>query len=136
MANMHLSRKSRLGWLRTAFFGTIAATCLTAGTASAGSIEFWTLFSGPDGTAIDQLVKTFNAGDGKAANVEVKLLIIPWDDFNTKLSVAMASRNEPIKTLLILGASGDLSGRLLLPGVGGLVTAHPGKPLRLVGSGA
>ena len=54
MANMHLSRKSRLGWLRSAFFGTIAATCLTAGTASAGSIEFWTLFSGPDGTAIDQ----------------------------------------------------------------------------------
>ena len=100
MANMHLSRKSRLGWLRTAFFGTIAATCLTAGTASAGSIEFWTLFSGPDGTAIDQLVKTFNAGDGKAANVEVKLLIIPWDDFNTKLSVAMASRKAPALTVV------------------------------------
>ncbi len=48
----------------------------------------------------------------------------------------MSSRTEPIKSLLILGASGDLSGRLLLPGVGGLVTAHPDKPLRLVGSGA
>lgn len=48
----------------------------------------------------------------------------------------MASRNEPIKTLLILGASGDLSGRLLLPGVGGLLTAHPDRELRLVGSGS
>lgn len=48
----------------------------------------------------------------------------------------MASRNQPINTLLILGASGDLSGRLLLPGVGGLVTAHPDLTLRLVGSGA
>ncbi len=48
----------------------------------------------------------------------------------------MASRNVPIKTLLILGASGDLSGRLLLPGVGGLVTAQPERQLLLVGSGA
>lgn len=48
----------------------------------------------------------------------------------------MAERNVPIKTLLILGASGDLSGRLLLPGVGGLLTVHPDKRLRLVGSGA
>ncbi len=48
----------------------------------------------------------------------------------------MAQRHVPVKTLLILGASGDLSGRLLLPGVGGLLTAHPDRRLRLVGSGA
>ncbi len=48
----------------------------------------------------------------------------------------MATRQKPIKTLLILGASGDLSGRLLLPGLGGLLTAHPDRKLRLVGSGA
>ncbi len=48
----------------------------------------------------------------------------------------MASRNVPIKTLLILGASGDLSARLLLPGLGGLLTEHPDRRLRLVGSGA
>jgi glucose-6-phosphate 1-dehydrogenase len=48
----------------------------------------------------------------------------------------MVQRNVPIKTLLILGASGDLSARLLLPGLGGLLTAHPDKQLRLVGSGA
>jgi glucose-6-phosphate 1-dehydrogenase len=47
----------------------------------------------------------------------------------------MVQRNVPIKTLLILGASGDLSARLLLPGLGGLLTAHPDKKLRLVGSG-
>lgn len=48
----------------------------------------------------------------------------------------MAQRNVPIKTLLILGASGDLSARLLLPGLGGLLTAHPDRALRLIGSGA
>jgi len=48
----------------------------------------------------------------------------------------MAPRNVPIKTLLVLGASGDLSARLLLPGLGGLITEHPDRALRLVGSGA
>ncbi|MEO7126788.1 MAG: glucose-6-phosphate dehydrogenase [Nakamurella sp.] len=48
----------------------------------------------------------------------------------------MAQRNVSIKTLLILGASGDLSARLLLPGVGGLLTEHPELGVRLVGSGA
>lgn len=47
----------------------------------------------------------------------------------------MATRTVPIKTLLILGASGDLSGRLLLPGVGGLLTEHPDRNFQLVGSG-
>jgi glucose-6-phosphate 1-dehydrogenase len=50
--------------------------------------------------------------------------------------IAMATQGEPIQTLLLLGASGDLSGRLLLPGVGGLLTSRPDRPLRLVGSGA
>lgn len=48
----------------------------------------------------------------------------------------MATRTVPITTLLILGASGDLSGRLLLPGIGGLLTAHPDRKLTLIGSGA
>jgi glucose-6-phosphate 1-dehydrogenase len=48
----------------------------------------------------------------------------------------MARRNVPIKTLLILGASGDLTARLLLPGLGGLLTKHTDRSLRLVGSGA
>jgi multiple sugar transport system substrate-binding protein len=52
------------------------------------------LFSGPDGAAIDALVKEFNA-DGKDAGVPVNLPIIPWHDFNTKLSVAIASRKPP-----------------------------------------
>lgn len=47
----------------------------------------------------------------------------------------MAPRNVPIKTLLILGASGDLTSRLLLPGLGGLLAAHPDRRLRLVGCG-
>jgi glucose-6-phosphate 1-dehydrogenase len=39
------------------------------------------------------------------------------------------------QTLLVLGASGDLTARLLLPGLGGLLAASPDERLVLVGSG-
>jgi len=39
------------------------------------------------------------------------------------------------QTLLILGASGDLTGRLLLPGVGSLLCSDRGKDLLLIGAG-
>jgi glucose-6-phosphate 1-dehydrogenase len=39
------------------------------------------------------------------------------------------------QTLLILGASGDLTARLLLPGLGGLLASGAGAGLSLVGSG-
>jgi glucose-6-phosphate 1-dehydrogenase len=40
------------------------------------------------------------------------------------------------KTLLILGASGDLTARLLLPGLGGLLAKGVGEGLSLIGSAA
>ena len=41
-----------------------------------------------------------------------------------------------VKTLLILGASGDLTGRLLLPGLAGLLASGRAPGLRLVGAGS
>lgn len=41
----------------------------------------------------------------------------------------------PEQTLLILGASGDLTARLLLPGLGALLAEEPARELLLVGSG-
>ncbi len=41
-----------------------------------------------------------------------------------------------IKTLVILGASGDLTGRLLLPGVGRLISSGRAAGLALVGAGS
>ncbi|MBT2531652.1 glucose-6-phosphate dehydrogenase [Arthrobacter sp. ISL-48] len=41
-----------------------------------------------------------------------------------------------VKTLLILGASGDLTGRLLLPGLARLVATGRAKGLKLVGAGS
>lgn len=38
-------------------------------------------------------------------------------------------------TLVLLGATGDLSSRLLLPALGGLLMARPGRRVRLVGAG-
>jgi glucose-6-phosphate 1-dehydrogenase len=43
--------------------------------------------------------------------------------------------DSPQKTLLILGASGDLTARLLLPGLGGLLAIDEVNDLSLVGSG-
>jgi glucose-6-phosphate 1-dehydrogenase len=40
------------------------------------------------------------------------------------------------QTLLVLGASGDLTGRLLLPGVGGLLAGGSAPGLTLIGSGS
>ena len=37
----------------------------------------------------------------------------------------MVTSQTTVKTLLILGASGDLTGRLLLPGLARLVAAGP-----------
>ena len=42
----------------------------------------------------------------------------------------------PVSTLLLLGASGDLAARLLLPALGRLLTVQPERSLRLVGAGA
>ncbi|WP_250033915.1 glucose-6-phosphate dehydrogenase [Paractinoplanes maris] len=41
----------------------------------------------------------------------------------------------PTQTLLILGATGDLTGRLLLPGLGGLLAGTAGSDLLVLGSG-
>lgn len=46
-----------------------------------------------------------------------------------------ASPGERIKTLVILGASGDLTGRLLLPGVARLIASGRAPGLALVGAG-
>ncbi|MBK5232934.1 MAG: glucose-6-phosphate dehydrogenase [Thermoleophilia bacterium] len=43
--------------------------------------------------------------------------------------------SSPEQTLLILGASGDLTARLLLPGLGALLSDEPDRELLLVGSG-
>jgi glucose-6-phosphate 1-dehydrogenase len=46
-----------------------------------------------------------------------------------------ASAGERIRTLVILGASGDLTGRLLLPGVGRLIASGRAPGITLVGAG-
>ena len=43
-------------------------------------------------------------------------------------------RGEAVGTLVILGATGDLTSRLLLPGLGRLLTEQPQRRLHLIGS--
>ncbi|MFD1715068.1 glucose-6-phosphate dehydrogenase [Amnibacterium flavum] len=42
---------------------------------------------------------------------------------------------SPTTTLVVLGASGDLASRLLLPALGQLLTHEPGRRIRLIGAG-
>ena len=51
-----------------------------------------------------------------------------WDD------LPMAASTPPTTTLLILGAGGDLTHRLLLPGIATLLMAERDRTLRIVGS--
>src|SRR5699024_2572329 len=48
---------------------------------------------------------------------------------------AMESSADQIQTLVILGGTGDLAGRLLLPGLGRLLASGRAEHLRLVGAG-
>lgn len=48
----------------------------------------------------------------------------------------MNTKDLAVKTLLILGASGDLTGRLLLPGVARLIAAGRAPGLSVVGAGS
>ncbi|WP_310963786.1 glucose-6-phosphate dehydrogenase [Nocardioides terrisoli] len=47
----------------------------------------------------------------------------------------MTDSRDAIDTLLILGASGDLTKRLLLPGLATLLASKRGRPLQLIGAG-
>ncbi|GEO96418.1 glucose-6-phosphate dehydrogenase [Kocuria turfanensis] len=43
--------------------------------------------------------------------------------------------DDTVSTLIILGGTGDLASRLLLPGLGRLLTEQPDRRIRLIGSG-
>jgi glucose-6-phosphate 1-dehydrogenase len=48
---------------------------------------------------------------------------------------AKPAKTTEAATLLILGASGDLASRLLMPGLGGLLTVQPERRVQLIGAG-
>ena len=66
---------------------------------------------------------------------------IRWHGVNVTNPASTPTTNqnpgpEPVRTLLILGASGDLTGRLLLPGLGKLIAQGRTHGLKLVGAGS
>lgn len=89
--------RGRIGGARALLAGAAMAF---ASPAAAQTIDFWTLFTGPDGEAISSMVEEFNETAGADSDINVNLLIIPWDDFNTKLSVSMASGQAPALTIV------------------------------------
>jgi len=58
-------------------------------------ISFWNPFTGPDGVVIEKMVNDFNSTTGKEKGVKVNLLIVPWAEYYTKLTVAISSGTAP-----------------------------------------
>ena len=59
------------------------------------TITFWSPFTGPDGQVIEAMVSDFNETAGPELGVNVEMLIVPWDEYYTKLTVSMASNQAP-----------------------------------------
>lgn len=57
-------------------------------------------------------------------------------DVTKQKKTSPSTSTTGVTTLLILGASGDLTGRLLLPGLGRLLASGRGKGLKLEGAGS
>lgn len=58
----------------------------------------------------------------------------PAGQRNSSVTGTLAAMSDQPQTLLILGASGDLTSRLLLPGLGTLLAVEPERPLRVLGA--
>lgn len=58
-------------------------------------VSFWCMHSGPDGVVVDEMIKEFNSTVGKENDIKVNLLIIPWDEYYTKLVVSMQAGKPP-----------------------------------------
>lgn len=80
-------------------FGVFAIAALLIGLGAQAQnpveVEFWSPFTGPDGEAIEVMVEDFNSTVGEEEGVTVNMLIVPWDDYYTKLTVALASGRAP-----------------------------------------
>jgi multiple sugar transport system substrate-binding protein len=59
------------------------------------NVLFWSPFTGPDGVVIEEMVNEFNQTAGAEAGVTVELLIVPWEEYYTKLTVSIASGQGP-----------------------------------------
>ena len=56
------------------------------------------------------------------------------ENTNAEDTGTQGTGTESIGTLVVLGATGDLTSRLLLPGLGRLLTEQPARRLRLIGA--
>lgn len=73
----------------------LAIPILTVSAQEPVTVTFWVPFTGPDGEVIEAMVNDFNETVGAEEGVMIDLLIVPWDDYYTKLTVAMAAEQPP-----------------------------------------
>lgn len=64
----------------------------TSATSGVVELRFWNGFSGPDGKAMEQIVRDFNASH---KDVQVKMQIVPWVTYYDKVTLGLASRDAP-----------------------------------------
>jgi multiple sugar transport system substrate-binding protein len=72
-----------------------AVLALFSASANAATVEFWSPFTGPDGATIEAMIAEFNETRGAEVDASVNLLIVPWEQYYTKLTVSLASGTAP-----------------------------------------
>lgn len=73
----------------------VAVACDRPGDAAeSGTVQltFWNGFSGPDGKAMEEVVRRFNAEN---RDIQVRMQIIPWGTYYDKLTLALAFGGAP-----------------------------------------
>ena len=84
--------------IATSWGGYALATAMmftTFASAQSTEITFWNPFTGPNGATIENMIADFNSTVGQEEGIRVNMLIVPWDDYYTKLTVAISSGNAP-----------------------------------------
>jgi multiple sugar transport system substrate-binding protein len=74
------------------FLALVGCRGTTAAVGDVVELRFWNGFSGPDGKAMEQIVRDFNASQ---KNIRVKMQIVPWSTYYDKVTLGLASKDAP-----------------------------------------
>src|SRR5690554_3995121 len=87
---MQVMRKTAVGMLLT-----LSLVCLLSVSALAAPVvlEYWTIFTGPDGATMQELVDQFN--EERAGEIEVRMSIMPGGNFYESILTAVISGRAP-----------------------------------------
>jgi len=94
---MNLGANVRMGMMKEGLIAGVLVVLLAVAQVPSGAepveVDFWNGFTGPDGPHVQRIINQFNREhEGK---IRVRMVVMPWADFYSKLSLALRSRRAP-----------------------------------------